>query len=167
MWEVAPHETVSPLTQFGEPAEVRLDDQLCFALYAATNGVTRAYRPLLAEIGLTYPQYLVMLALWTNGPCTVGVIAASLQLDSHAVSPLVGRLVDAGLVTRERGADRRQVVVSLTQRGSALELEAAEVQRQVRCTIGMDSLEMGRLREELLALAARMDGAEEPAGSGS
>lgn len=89
---------------------LRLDDQLCFALYAATNAITRSYRPLLGEIGLTYPQYLVMLTLWQDGSAPVGRIAHRLELDSHAVSPLVDRLEAAGLVVRRPGADRRQVV---------------------------------------------------------
>lgn len=69
-----------------------LDDQLCFALYAATHAITRRYRPLLQEIGLTYPQYLVMLIVWQEDCATVGHIARRLELDSHAVTPLVDRL---------------------------------------------------------------------------
>ncbi|GGF45832.1 MarR family transcriptional regulator [Marmoricola endophyticus] len=144
------------MTQHSEPGHVRLDDQLCFALYAATNAVTRVYRPLLADLGLTYPQYLVMLALWQDGEGTVGEIAARLQLDSHAVSPLVGRLVAAGLVDRVRGSDRRQVVVSLTEQGRDLEQEAVAVQTEVACASDLDAEERARMREELLALADRL-----------
>jgi DNA-binding MarR family transcriptional regulator len=104
---------------------LRLDDQLCFALYAATHAITRRYRPLLERIGLTYPQYLVMLTLWQDGPATVGRIADRLQLDSHAVTPLVARLEGAGLVRRRRGSDRRRVVVEATERGRDLHAPAA------------------------------------------
>lgn len=145
---------------------LRVDDQLCFALYAAGNAVTRAYRPLLARIGLTYPQYLVMMALWEDGSATVGAIAAHLQLDSHAVSPLVTRLADAGLLERGRGEDRRQVVVSLTARGRDLEQAASDAQAQVVCATGLAPSDLARLREELSALAARL-GDPEPTPSGA
>ncbi len=97
---------------------LRLDDQLCFGLYAATNAVTRAYRPLLRAIGLTYPQYLVMLVLWEQDQVSVHEIADRLELAPHAISPLLGRLEDAGLVVRRRDtSDRRVVWVGLTQAG--------------------------------------------------
>lgn len=137
-------------------AQLRLDDQLCFALYAATNAVTRAYRPLLGEIGLTYPQYLVMLTLWQDGPAPVGRIARRLELDSHAVSPLLHRLESAGLVRRRRGVDRRQVLVEATERGDDLEAAASRAQAQVACATGLTSLELADLRGRLRALAARL-----------
>jgi len=92
----------------------RLDDQICFALYSATHAITRRYRRLLEDIGLTYPQYLLMLILWQDGSATVGQIARRLDLGSHAITPLVARLQLAGLVQRTRGADRRQVTVTAT-----------------------------------------------------
>lgn len=138
------------------PTSLRLDDQLCFALYAATNAVTRSYRPLLARIGLTYPQYLVLLALWQDGPATVGAIAARLQLDSHAVSPMVGRLCEAGLVTRERQDDRRRVLVCLTEEGRDLEQAAADAQSQVVCATGLEPLHLARMRRELLEVARQL-----------
>ena len=76
----------------------RLDDQLCFALYAASNAVTRVYRPLLTDLGLTYPQYLVMLVLWEHGTRRLGEIADELELATHAVSPILDRLEESGLV---------------------------------------------------------------------
>ena len=98
--------------------QLRLDDQLCFALYAATNAVTRTYRPLLAKIGITYPQYLVMLVLWQHGPNSVGAVGKRLHLAASAITPLVDQLERAGMVARARGtADRRVVQVRLTDKG--------------------------------------------------
>ena len=135
---------------------LRLDDQLCFALYAATHAITRRYRPLLEGIGLTYPQYLVMLTLWQDGPAPVGRIARRLELDSHAVTPLVERLEVAGLVQRGRGTDRRQVVVAVTARGRDLETAAARVQAEVACATGLDPVALVDLRGLLRALSAHL-----------
>lgn len=141
----------------GSDGGVRLDDQLCFALYAATHAITRRYRPLLDGIGLTYPQYLVMLTLWQDGPASVGRIARRLELDSHAVTPLVERLELAGLVLRRRGTDRRQVVVAATERGRGLETAAVAVQATVACATGLDPLELADLRRRLRTLSAQLD----------
>ncbi|MGI8722855.1 MAG: MarR family winged helix-turn-helix transcriptional regulator [Geodermatophilaceae bacterium] len=116
------------------PTNLRLDDQLCFALYAATNAVVRAYRPLLHHIGLNYPQYLVILVLWQDGEQAVHQIAARGALPAHALSPLVHRLQRAGLVRlRREPPDRRVVHVQLTAAGEALHAAAAEAQRTVAC----------------------------------
>lgn len=136
--------------------ELRLDDQLCFALYAATAAITRRYRAPLADIGLTYPQYLAMLVLWREGPSTVGDVADRLALDSHAVSPVVARLSDAGLVTRTRGEDRRTVLVEATARGRELEADAARVQSDVACATGLEHTDLVALRDELHALTLRL-----------
>lgn len=134
----------------------RLDDQLCFALYAATNAITRVYRPLLKDIGLTYPQYLVLLILW-EGPRQVGEIAERLRLASHAVSPLIDRLGQADLVRRTRPeADGRVVLVELTDAGRQLESRAAQVQEHVRCATMLDPDEVDRLRSDLHALLERL-----------
>ena len=135
----------------------RLADQLCFALYAATNAVTRAYRPLLTDLGLTYPQYLVMLVLWERESCRLGEIAEELRLATHAVSPIVDRLEDAGLVERVRGQDDgRVVLVRLTAAGAALEPGAAEVQEDLRCRTELDDDEVATLRSSLVALTERL-----------
>ncbi len=139
-----------------DPPGLRLDDQLCFALYAATHAITRRYRPLLEAIDLTYPQYLLMLTLWQDGPAPVGQIARRLELDSHAVTPLVERLVAADLVCRRRGSDRRQVVVDLTDRGRDLETAAAAAQAEVACATGLDALELADLRRRLRTLADQL-----------
>ncbi|MGD6459144.1 MarR family transcriptional regulator, partial [Xanthomonas citri pv. citri] len=132
---------------------LRLDDQLCFALYAATNSVVRAYRPLLGEVGLTYPQYLVMLALWQDGVTAVYDLAARLRLTSSAITPLVDRLEAAGFVTRTRAADRRIVLVALTEVGRLLEDQVATAQQAVVCRTGLGDRELADLRQDLKDLA--------------
>ena len=98
-----------------------LDDQLCFALYAASMAVGRAYKPMLDALGITYPQYLVLHALWEEDARTVGAIAERLALESSTVTPLVKRLEAAGHVTRQRDPrDERQVRVTLTDSGRTL-----------------------------------------------
>ena len=136
-----------------EQRGLRLDDQLCFALYAATNSVVRAYRPLLGELGLTYPQYLVMLALWQDGLTAVHDLAARLQLTSSAITPLVDRLEAAGFVTRARASDRRVVLVALTEAGRMLEDRVAIAQQAVVCRTGLGDRDLADLRQELRDLA--------------
>lgn len=136
----------------------KLNDQLCFALYAATNATTRVYRPLLAKIGLSYPQYLVLLVLWERGPTRLGEIADQLQLATHALSPIVDRLEEANLVARKSdGTDGRAVIVHLTSSGVRLKSKAAAVQSEVREKTAMNMDEVARLREELIHFAARMN----------
>lgn len=137
-----------------------LDEQLCFALYAAQRAVTAAYRPLLDELGLTYPQYLVLLVLWERGEATVKELATALRLDYGTVSPLLKRLEAAGLVRRERSArDERSVHVVCTGRAEELRERAARVPGALLRATGLDGPEVARLREELRALAERADGA--------
>ncbi|MFJ3618030.1 MarR family winged helix-turn-helix transcriptional regulator [Streptomyces iakyrus] len=138
----------------------RLDDQLCFALYAAQRAVTAAYRPLLDELGLTYPQYLVLLALWERGETPVKELAAALRLDYGTVSPLLKRLEAAGLVRRERSArDERSVLVAVTGRGEELRERAGLVPGALVAATGLDGTEAGRLRAELWRLAERAESA--------
>jgi DNA-binding MarR family transcriptional regulator len=138
----------------------RLDEQLCFALYAAGNAMTRSYRPLLGELGLTYPQYLVLLTLWEHGSRQMGEIAESLHLATHAVSPIVDRLEDAGLARRSRDRiDGRIVNVALTGTGAELEAAAAAVQDQMRCRTNLSPSAVSRLRAELIALVDALDDA--------
>jgi DNA-binding MarR family transcriptional regulator len=100
---------------------IPLDDQLCFSLYGATIAVNRAYKPLLDRLGITYPQYLVLSALWEEDGRTIGAIAERLSLEPSTITPLVKRLEQAGLLTRERNpADERQVQVRLTGKGHGL-----------------------------------------------
>ena len=140
------------------PRKLRLDDQLCFALYAATNAVTRAYRPLLRDLGLTYPQYLVMLVLWQDGPSSPGQIASRLSLGQNAITPLLDRLVEQGLAERSRNtSDRRVVTVQATQEGLNLEASVSLAQQSVECRTDLEPDALARLRDELFALANRMD----------
>ena len=137
--------------------KLSLDKQLCFALYAATNAVTRAYRPLLAQLDLTYPQYLVMLVLWQDGHSTSREIAQRLQLSANAISPLLDRLEESGLVTRQRDrTDRRVVHIALTPRGEASESAVYDAQQVVECQTGLAPDDLDHLRHELTALAERM-----------
>lgn len=107
---------------------LRLDDRLCLALYTASRAMTARYRPMLAELGLTYPQYLVMVLLWEDGPCSVGQVGARLSLESSTLSPLLKRLEAVGLVARTRDVrDERSVTVTLTDAGAALEQRAVGV----------------------------------------
>ena len=125
-------------------------------MYAATHAITRRYRPLLDRIGLTYPQYLVMLTLWQDGPITVGAVARRLELDSHAVTPLIDRLEAAGLLRRHRDTDRRRVVLTPTKQGRDLEAAAARVQADVACATGLAAHELADLRRRLHLLTAEL-----------
>ena len=138
-----------------EPVEVlRLDRQLCFALYGAANRVTRLYRPLLEALGLTYPQYLAMLVLWEASPRTVGALGEALDLESSTLTPLLKRLESQGLVARTRDPeDERRVVVTLTPAGAALRDKARAVPEQLFCKLNMPLDELGDLREQLKGLA--------------
>ncbi len=140
----------------GTEGSLLLDEQLCFALYAAQRAVTAAYRPLLDELGLTYPQYLVLLVLWERGETTVKELAGALRLDYGTVSPLLKRLQAAGLVSRERAAgDERSVLVRCTERGEALRERAARVPGALLAETGLGGPEVERLREELWRLATK------------
>lgn len=105
--------------------QLKLDNQVCFRLYTASRLVTQAYRPLLEPLGLTYPQYLVLLVLWEKDNLLVSDLCHRLELDTNTVTPLLQRMEKAGLVIRTRGiADGRQTLVSLTKKGLRLEEQA-------------------------------------------
>ena len=136
---------------------LRLDNQLCFALYAASGLVTRAYRPLLEPLNLTYPQYLVMMALWERAPRTVKDLGQALDLDSGTLTPLLKRLETAGFVTRRRDAeDERRVQIELTVAGDALRGPAAEVPAALACQLHLPLDQIVDLRATLQALARKM-----------
>lgn len=139
--------------------KLSLDEQLCFALYAATNAVTRSYRPRLDAIGLTYPQYLVMLVLWQDGAHPIRHIAARLNLPSHAITPLLDRLQAAGFIQRDaHKSDRRITTITLTEKGAALEHDAALEQHEVACATGLEPEALNKLRDELRAMVEHMEG---------
>ncbi|MEU0411229.1 MarR family transcriptional regulator [Streptomyces griseorubiginosus] len=144
------------MTNEEDAGSLLLDDQLCFALYAAQRAVTAAYRPLLDGLGLTYPQYLVLLVLWERGEITVKELTGALRLDYGTVSPLLKRLEGAGLVRRERAADdERSVLVACTERAEDLRERAAAVPGALLAATELDGPEAERLREELWRLAER------------
>jgi len=136
---------------------LRLVEQLCFALYTATNAVTRTYRPLLRSIGLTYPQYLVMMALWEHDSATLTELAMRLNLPLHGLSPVAGRLQQQGLLERHRGTtDRRITRISLTRLGRALETDAARAQHEVVSRSQLSPAALAQVRDELHDLTERL-----------
>jgi MarR family transcriptional regulator, organic hydroperoxide resistance regulator len=146
----------------GLPApSIALDDQLCFALYAASRAVTARYRPMLEAIGLTYPQYLVMMLLWEQDNQTVGQLGTRLALDSGTLSPLLKRLTAAGLVTRHRRVeDERSVSIALTDAGRALRERAFSISESMIGAIGFESDDFHDLMERLRVLTDRVSRGE-------
>lgn len=141
----------------GKDALLRLDNQLCFALYSANLAMNKVYRKLLAELGLTYPQYLVMLVLWEGDGITVSALGERLFLDSATLTPLLKRLQAAGLVSRERGVeDERQVLVRLTAEGRALRGKAKSVPESVFCASGCKPEQLQAIRRDLEQLRASL-----------
>ena len=136
---------------------LRLDSQLCFAVYAAAHAFNATYKPLLEPLGLTYPQYLAMLVLWQEDGVTVSEIGARLGLDSGTLTPLLKRLEGAGLLSRIRDtADERQVRISLSAAGRALKQKAKGIPQALLCAADMSLGELGALRSKLEALAANL-----------
>jgi MarR family transcriptional regulator, organic hydroperoxide resistance regulator len=141
---------------------LKLDNQLCFALYSATHALTRAYRNALESTGLTYTQYLVLLALWENENLTVKSVADRLDLDSASLTPILKRLEVAGFLTRQRNkADERVVEIKLTERGHALQDEVTNIQKRVACQTGLPADEFNQLKNSLHKLVETMH-ANEP-----
>ncbi len=137
-----------------------LDKQLCFALYGASLALTRTYKPLLEPLGLTYPQYLVMMVLWEEDHLAVKALGEKLGLDSGTLSPLLKRLEQADFVKRQRDSkDERQVTVSLTPKGRALQDEAVNVMSAIGSAIGCSLEEVAALRQQLQALRGRLNAA--------
>lgn len=135
----------------------RLDRQVCFALYSASRAATAVYRPLLDELGLTYPQYLVMLVLWENEPRGVRELGEELGLDSGTLSPLLKRLEALGFVERRRsGEDERRVAVHLSDTGRALSCKASRVPQRLAEAAGLSPEELNQLRETLGKLTAAL-----------
>lgn len=140
-----------------------LDRQLCFALYSASNLATRLYRPLLEPLGITYPQYLALMALWERAPRTVGELGQALGLDSGTLTPLLKRLEAAGYVARRRdSADERRVLVDVTAAGRELRARAAPIPEALRCRLPLSADEAAEMRGALwrLVQALRAGGAD-------
>jgi len=140
---------------------LRLDDQLCFSIYAASHAFTRFYKPLLEPLGLTYPQYLVLLTLWESDRLPLKAIGERLGLDSGTLTPLLKRMEQSGLITRVRdAADERQVLVSLTGKGRRLEQKAQRFPQRIGAASSCTAADLGtltrlifRLRDDLEAAA--------------
>ncbi|MCX5363140.1 MarR family transcriptional regulator [Streptomyces sp. NBC_00124] len=148
--------TLPPTTDW-----LRLDQQICFSLNAASRAFGGVYRVILKDLGLTYPQYLVMLVLWEHDDLPVKKLGEHLRLDSGTLSPLLKRLESAGLVRRERSArDERSVEVRLTEEGVALRERALEVPRRIVAATTFDVDEIRELRARLDELTTALDSAQ-------
>ncbi|WP_461189477.1 MarR family winged helix-turn-helix transcriptional regulator [Arthrobacter sp. Z4-13] len=135
----------------------RLNRQVCFALYSASRAATAVYRPVLDELGLTYPQYLVMLVLWENEPRGVKELGEELGLDSGTLSPLLKRLESLGLVERRRsGEDERRVAIHLTAAGRDLSEKAGAIPRRLAEAAGLTPEELDQLHNTLGRLTAAL-----------
>ncbi len=138
---------------------IRLENQLCFALYAATRAMTRTYRDYLEPMGLTYPQYLVLMVLWETDGVTVSQIGNRLRLDSGTLTPLLKRLEGMGLVIRERSRiDGREVAILLSSQGLDLRDLALDARLSVACRLGMTEGQILDLRSDLIDLVNQLDG---------
>ena len=134
-----------------------LNNQLCFALYAATNSIIRYYRIYLNKIGITYTQYLVLLVLWELENCSIKDIAKTLKLDSPTITPIVQKLEKMNLVKRQRSdKDERMVLVSLTKAGIDLEDQVADIQDKVACKTHLKTKDFNELKETLNQLTQTM-----------
>ena len=144
-------------TRFDGDVTRSSDEMVCFELYAASRAMTAVYRPLLDGLGLTYPQYLVMVLLWEREPRLVKELGQALELDSGTLSPLLKRLEASGLVRRRRRAeDEREVEVALTEAGRALQDRAKDVPRAIECATGLSAEEIGDLRQRLAVVRSSL-----------
>ncbi len=135
-----------------------LDQQLCFALYSTSLAMTKVYKPLLEEVGLTYPQYLMMLVLWENDRLPLKELARRLHQDSGALTPVLKRLEAEGYVTRQRNAeDERNLSIELTESGRNLRERARKINSTISGYCALGDAEMTRLRENLMTLRAKLE----------
>ena len=136
---------------------LQLDRQLCFALYASSLAMTKLYKPLLAPLGLTYPQYLVMLVLWEQDEQSVSALGERLSLDSGTLTPLLKRMEQSELLSRQRdAADERRVLVSLSPQGRALKTQATEIPHRLACASACSLQELEQLTHRLHALRTQL-----------
>ena len=137
---------------------LQLDRQLCFALYSATHAMTRSYKRALAAVGLTYPQYLVMLVLWEHDGIGISEIANTLDLDTPSVTPVVQRLEAAGFVKRSRVPhDDRMSSMKVLPKGWGIQQQVADIQKEMACRTGLKGTEFDRLKASLLEVSARLN----------
>lgn len=145
------------LSVTADDSALYLGNQLCFALYAASLAMTKTYRPLLAPLGLTFPQYVVMMALWEHQQLTAGALAQAVALDAGTLVPLVRKLVAQGLLQRERSPqDERSVIISLTPAGRALQKRAHAVYAQAACATQCSLEQRQALTAQLQTLRAAL-----------
>lgn len=137
---------------------LKLDRQLCFALYSGARGIIRMYRPILEKLNITYPQYLVLLVLWEHGQMNVRDLGEKLFLDSGTLTPLLKRMERQGIVLRERSIkDERTVLISLTDKGRMLKEEALSIPLQLANNLDIDRKEYETLMVALKRLIAKMN----------
>lgn len=140
--------------------QVKLDDLLCFAVYSANNAFNRFYKPVMAELGLTYPQFLVMIALWEADGVRVSHLGERLGLESNTLTPLLKRMEGLGLISRKRDdKDERQVIIALTEQGRALETRASGLPACVLDATGLDPKELVQLRNDIERIRTRLESA--------
>ena len=152
----APRDTAATLID-----PLLLDNQLCYALYAAAHRMTKSYRPLLERMGLTYPQYLVLLVLWETDGVPGSEIGRRLRLASGTLTPVLKRLEGADFVSRSRRrSDEREVEIALTPRGRGLKAEAVAVRKAVMCQLNLSEPEVQALRADLNALIENLSAAD-------
>lgn len=133
--------------------KLKLDDHLCFSLYACSRAILRLYRPLLDALNLTYPQYLVLLTLWEKPKCTIKEIGEKLDLDTGTLTPMLKRMETARLLERRRDpSDERVVIVSITEEGAALQEQAVCIPESMLGIAGMDEAEIQSLNSAIKKL---------------
>ncbi len=143
----------TPSTQTLSSDIPKLDGQLCFSLYSTSLAMSKLYRKMLAGLGITYSQYLVLMVLWEQNELTVSEIGERLFLDSATLTPLLKRMEQAGLLSRARAAsDERQVIISLTDEGRRMQAEATKFPPQLLCASGCEVDQIIELKAQLDAL---------------
>lgn len=129
---------------------LKLENQLCFSVYATSRSITKIYRPFLDELGITYPQYLVMLLLWENSTVTLKDLGNKLYLDSGTLTPLLKRLENLDFIKRERStADERLLCVTLTEKGAALKEKASSIPHCIVKALNVDYQELSKLKRDI------------------
>ena len=148
-----PTDIATPAREPTDPSWLALDHQLCFALYSASLAMTKAYKPLLDPLRLTYPQYLAMLVLWESDGLTVSALGQRLALDSGTLTPLLKRLEALGLLQRVRDShDERRVLLHLSAAGHALKVRALAVPQAIACATACNLQQLGQLTQQLQQL---------------
>ena len=137
---------------------LKIENQLCFKIYSVSRGITRAYRPILEKLSLTYPQYLVMLFLWENGDSKMKEISKTLFLDSGTLTPVIKKLENTGYIKRERDkSDERDLIVSVTEEGKKLKEKALEIPEQILYKTNLSFEKYTLLKKEFDELLKQLD----------